>query len=553
MSLPIYQRVAVTDTGDVIPGAEYTVIYENTGVAAPIYSDRTGATLLSAPYFADSVGTIQFFIAAGTTFRVAASGGVGTYTDRYIYAAHPQSSRTDTTADSLMAVGAFGLGATAPLVTDLNAIQSVSGLVCAGPTAIGVPPATGSWSVTSQFQAPGYGTQLAINRDFGHVYVRYCGAGVWSTWKEIITANAAGNVGIGTGTAGQKLHVTGGVQIDGNISTPASGQEGLLLDYYGTTARYWSRGDATTRGSHSFNLVESDGQNQITAMTIDSSGSVGIGTSSPTFKLDVAGNARASYFAIRTNEAVPTESAFMYRPSTGALGFGTSGFERMRIDSSGNLLVGTTDAAVGVGNTNIGHSLGATGYAAHSRAGTALYLNRTVSDGEICRFQKSGVAVGGISVNASATAYNTSSDYRLKEDDVAMTGATERVKALRPVNFAWKVDGSRVDGFFAHELAEVVPEASTGAKDAMMDEEYEVTPAVYEDVTTPAAEAVLDEDGLVITEAVEESTESILVTEAVMGTRSVPDYQGIDQSKLVPLLTATIQELIARIEILEAK
>jgi len=85
MSLPIYQRVAVTDAGDIIPGAEYTVINENTGVAAPIYSDRAGATLLSAPYFADSAGTIQFFIAQGTTFRVAASGGVGTYTDRYVY------------------------------------------------------------------------------------------------------------------------------------------------------------------------------------------------------------------------------------------------------------------------------------------------------------------------------------------------------------------------------------------------------------------------------------------------------------------------------------
>ena len=62
MSLPIYQRVAVTDAGDVIPGAEYTVINENTGVAAPIYSDRTGVTLLTAPYFANSVGVIQFYI-----------------------------------------------------------------------------------------------------------------------------------------------------------------------------------------------------------------------------------------------------------------------------------------------------------------------------------------------------------------------------------------------------------------------------------------------------------------------------------------------------------
>jgi len=85
MSLPIYQRVAVTDAGDIIPGAEYTVINENTGVAAPIYLDRAGATLLTAPYFADAAGTIQFYIAQGTTFRVAASGGVGTYTDRYVY------------------------------------------------------------------------------------------------------------------------------------------------------------------------------------------------------------------------------------------------------------------------------------------------------------------------------------------------------------------------------------------------------------------------------------------------------------------------------------
>ena len=130
--------------------------------------------------------------------------------------------------------------------------------------------------------------------------------------------------------------------------------------------------------------------------------------------------------------------------------------------------------------------------------------------------------VGSITVSTSSTNYAVNSDYRLKEDDVPMTGATERVKALRPINFAWKVDGSRVDGFFAHELAEVVPEAVTGTKDAMMDEEYEVTPAT--------------------------DTEA-----AVMGTRSVPDMQGIDQAKLVPLLTATIQELIARIEALEGE
>jgi len=116
MSLPIYQRVAVTDSGDVIPGAEYTVINENTGVAAPIYSDRTGATLLTAPYFADSAGTIQFFIAQGTTFRVAASGGVGTYTDRYVYGVSEAVFVSDNGNVEILS-GNVGIGTSSPRTT----------------------------------------------------------------------------------------------------------------------------------------------------------------------------------------------------------------------------------------------------------------------------------------------------------------------------------------------------------------------------------------------------------------------------------------------------
>jgi hypothetical protein len=82
-------------------------------------------------------------------------------------------------------------------------------------------------------------------------------------------------------------------------------------------------------------------------------------------------------------------------------------------------------------------------------------------------FYNSNGVVGIISTSGSATTYATSSDYRLKEDWVAVADASTRVNALKPVNFAWKVDGSRVDGFLAHELAEVVPEAVTGEKDAV--------------------------------------------------------------------------------------
>ena len=154
---------------------------------------------------------------------------------------------------------------------------------------------------------------------------------------------------------------------------------------------------------------------------------------------------------------------------------------------------------------------------------------QTSTNYDFLTFKVNGSTVGRINVTPSNTSYVTSSDYRLKENVVDMTGAVDRVKSLNPSQFNFIAEPDRtVDGFLAHEVADVVPEAVTGTKDAMTTEEYEVTPAV------------LDDDGNV-------------VTEAVMGTREVPDYQGIDQSKLVPLLTGALQEAIARIETLEAQ
>ena len=152
-----------------------------------------------------------------------------------------------------------------------------------------------------------------------------------------------------------------------------------------------------------------------------------------------------------------------------------------------------------------------------------------------------------IDADVNTTQYASPSDYRLKENVVPLTGAMDRVKQLKPTRFNFIASPNKiVDGFIAHEVQEVIPEAATGSKDAMRDEEYEVTPAVYEDVVIPA---VLDEEG---NEVEAERTEQQLVTEAVMGTRSVPDYQGIDQSKIVPLLVAAIQELEARLAAIES-
>jgi hypothetical protein len=149
--------------------------------------------------------------------------------------------------------------------------------------------------------------------------------------------------------------------------------------------------------------------------------------------------------------------------------------------------------------------------------------------------------VGNITSNGSSVAYNTTSDYRLKENIAPMAGALGVVSQLKPVTYNWKANGSNGQGFIAHELQTVVPDCVNGEKDATREEEYEVTPAVP---------AVVDTEGVEVTPAVE----------AVKGTRTVPAYQGVDTSFLVATLAAAIQELkaisdaqAARITALEAK
>ena len=156
------------------------------------------------------------------------------------------------------------------------------------------------------------------------------------------------------------------------------------------------------------------------------------------------------------------------------------------------------------------------------------------SASNVVQFSNGNGQVGTITVSGTATAYNTSSDYRLKENVVYDWDATTRLKQLKPARFNFIADAdTTVDGFLAHEAQAVIPESVTGTKDAMRDEEYVVTAAVEE---------VTDADGNVTTEA----------ADAVMRTRSVPDIQSIDQSKLVPLLVKTILELEARITALES-
>jgi len=253
---------------------------------------------------------------------------------------------------------------------------------------------------------------------------------------------------------------------------------------------------------------------------------LGVNTASPTMiagtgmHLTSSGSDCRLHISNNTVGDTANDGAYIFMGSDGTLGllnkenadikFYANGTERVKIDTNGDIIQGTTSAGSDGRQLRWGSSI-------HSyRAGTAdayhmVFFN---ANGEIGRIRTSG----------SSTAYNTSSDYRLKENEVAISDGIARLKQLKPYRFNFKADAdTTVDGFFAHEVSSVVPEAIDGIKDAMTAEVLYV-----EGDELPEGKSIGD-----------------------VKTASVPDYQCIDQAKLVPLLVKTIQELEARITELE--
>jgi hypothetical protein len=261
----------------------------------------------------------------------------------------------------------------------------------------------------------------------------------------------------------------------------------------------------------------------------------------------------------------------------GRLLFGTtppgsaSSTERMRIASSGDVFVGSPGNVSPTLNTNTGCRFAPDGTLMASKSGgSAVFLQRSTSDGVIATFLRDTTTVGTISVTATNTSYNTSSDYRLKENIVGLDGAIDRLKQLPVHRFNFIVEPEiTVDGFIAHEAQEVVPECVTGTKDEMeaigtltewngtviSTNEPKPKDLTWESQTevTPAAEATYDEQGNELTPAVDAVYETVTRTRTWEQTGERPVYQGIDQSKIVPLLTAALQEAVNRIESLEAE
>jgi hypothetical protein len=190
-----------------------------------------------------------------------------------------------------------------------------------------------------------------------------------------------------------------------------------------------------------------------------------------------------------TSSTDPYRGYIEYAHNGDSMRFATQSTERARIDSSGNLLIGTT--ATDPTNGAVCRREAAAGtFWINATTNTTAWSHWTFKNGN-------GI-VGQITTTGTSTAYNTSSDYRLKHDIQPMTGALAKVAQLKPVTYKWNADDADGEGFIAHELQEVAPYAVSGEKDG-------------------------------------------------------EEMQGVDYGKITPLLTAALQEAIAEIQSLKAR
>ena len=243
-------------------------------------------------------------------------------------------------------------------------------------------------------------------------------------------------------------------------------------------------------------------------VTANSAGNVGIGTASPSEKLDVEGTIEClNELRSKTGNDLKLNAGSVNRDVF------------LQVNDTTLMTLKGDGSKVGIGTTSPSNRFHVNG-----PSGEDLSIFQTATTGNsnvgMIVFKDGGDTYCGqitSNPNSHTTSFVTNSDYRLKENEVAITDGITRVKQFKPYRFDWKKSGKTVDGFFAHEVQSIIPEAIIGTKDAVVTQEDK-------------------DNGLHDFDDVGD-----------------PIYQGIDQSKLVPLLTAALQEAIAKIETLETK
>jgi hypothetical protein len=518
------ERMRIDSSGNlglgVTPSAwSLYVALQNGGTSVADFGGGNNAVFGSNLYYGGSPNDFRYIasgqassyrqVTGGHTWNIAPSGTAG-------------NAISFTQAMTLDADGDLGIGVTSPA----RKLSVSSGSTSA--TYFQLCNTTSGTGVGQGFELFSDGTNAGvINRQNG--YLEFDTNNI-----ERMRIDSAGNLGLGVtpsafatvkamqlNTASTLMAFTNEFDIGQNV-------------YYNAGNKYITTGAATLyaqiTGQHQwFNAPSGTAGNAISftqAMTLDASGRLLLGTTTALTKATVYGSgdqklslvspsgastqvginlspsmtdaeaaANPAQAAIYATDSNYSANIIFANKATGAVGNALT--ERMRIESSGDLLVGATSApSSSVAGTLIGNS-GPGGRMVLANTITSTYQG-------VVSFINGNGTVGEINTNGSSTFYVTSSDYRLKNTIAPMTGALAKVALLKPCTYKWNSDGSDGEGFIAHELAEVCPDAVAGTKDAV------------------------DENGN-------------------------PKYQGIDTSFLVATLTAAIQEQQAIIESLTAR
>jgi len=467
--------------------------YEDTGTTAKFFWDSSAESLTLTSAVAGAGGWYEALNIEANDFpaiALKATGAgeisrIGNNGDgSLIFLVNGTDGTAGTTAATITSAGNVGIGTTSPAY-ELDVSTS------SGEAYIRVDSATdqdGGFRISEN----GTNKWLIYNDASDNALAFYDNSNV----QERARIDASGNFSIGTSgtdfeSAGRRV-----LRVEGSTNALMSLSDG--------TSHFYLHQKGGTSGVDIWNVANSYmrfGINNAERMRIDTSGNLGLGTTSlstssgyATFSVNGSTGGQIAFQTGGTGKQYIYSTSTdlnIYNSQSGNLIFYTTSLERARIDSSGNLLVGTATLP----------SVSTPGGAAlvpdtNSRTVLELGVNAT-SSLKIQRFYNPNGEVGSISTSASATAYNTSSDARLKENIADAEDASSLVDAIKVRQFDWKADGSHQRyGMVAQELLEVAPEAVSGDPES-------------------------------------------------------DDMMGVDYSKLVPMLVKEIQSLRARVAQLE--
>jgi len=461
----------------------------------------TGATTLSSTLGVTGITTV----AAGSAALPAIVSTTGTAdTGLWFPAADTVAASTGGTERiRIDSSGNVGIGTSSPSASaklTLAGTSTNSALLVYNNTAAAN---TGLFGSVAAITGSGTSNDLAIGA-FGSSNMTF-----YTNATERMRIDTSGNVGIGTSSPSTKFTVSGTQTIRG-----AGTDNGIYTCLYmdENTAPYTS-----TFAGYTLSLNTGNNSARTSRLYIDPSGNVGIGTNSPgallhvgttTAKIRIGATAGSEYLDISRDSATGNIIYNAAQTSFGTHNFQIAGIEAMRIDTSGYLLVGCTSIPnVGIaGQYGFSSSVSEVVISKNTSGSTpAIYIRTSAGASKTpITFYNDTSQVGSITTSTTATAYNTSSDHRLKENVHPMTTGLATISALKPVTYDWIGGDEKGEGFIAHELQEIVPLAVFGKKDAV------------------------DADGK-------------------------PKYQGVDYSKIVVHLVAAIKELSAKVTALESK